>query len=75
MCSANQVTITKAVFGSADALFDNAWQNIVLTAMGLPGVLLAILWLRLGYSSRALQVTPPLTLTLALTLTQASPQP
>ena len=40
--SFNQVVITDEVFGKGEALFDNFWQNIVLTAMGLPGVVLAI---------------------------------
>lgn len=53
--SFNQVLITNAVFGSDDALFDNCWQNIVLTAMGLPGVVLAILALY-RWSSRKLQI-------------------
>lgn len=52
--SFNQVMITDAVFGDADALVDVCWQNIVLSAMGLPGVLLGIGWLWRG-SPRMLQ--------------------
>lgn len=52
----NQVAITQAVFGKSDTLFDECWQNIVITAMGIPGVLLAMLWTRVGLSSRALNL-------------------
>ena len=51
----NQVAITDSVFGKADALFDNCWQNIVLSGMGLPGVVSAVLLLK-RWSSRKLQL-------------------
>jgi len=51
----NQVALTSAVFGSGETLFDSVWQNIVLTLMGFPGVVLAIAALH-GWSSRKLQV-------------------
>ena len=53
--SFNQVTITDAVFGKADALIDNCWQNALLSAMGLPGVAFAIMLLNV-WSSRTLQL-------------------
>jgi len=53
--SFNQVDITQSVFGKNESLFDSCWQNAVLTAMGLPGVILAILALY-RFSSRALQL-------------------
>jgi PHS family inorganic phosphate transporter-like MFS transporter len=52
----NQVDITKKVFGNSDALFAACWQNVVVAAMGLPGVLLAIGALRCRWTSHALQL-------------------
>jgi MFS transporter, PHS family, inorganic phosphate transporter len=44
-----QPDILRRVFGNGDGVFNNCWQNILLTAMGLPGVILAILQMeRLG---------------------------
>ena len=54
--SFNQPVITAAVFGEGERLFDVCWQNIVLTAMGLPGVAAAIYLLSRQWTSRALQV-------------------
>ncbi|KAL1529839.1 hypothetical protein AB1Y20_000770 [Prymnesium parvum] len=53
--SFNQVAITNAVFGKADALVDICWQNAVITAMGLPGVVGAIALLHV-WSAKQLQL-------------------
>lgn len=37
-----QPVLLNSVFGPAETLFDNCWQNIVLNLMGIPGVILAI---------------------------------
>ena len=50
----HQVIITNAVFGESESLYDNCWHDIVLTSMGIPGVVLGILALYY-WSGRTLQ--------------------
>jgi len=38
----NQTSIINNVFGGDETIYDNCWHNIVVAAMGIPGVLTAI---------------------------------
>lgn len=50
-----QPTVLKDIFGKDDSLFNICWQNVVVSAMGLPAVITAILALRI-MDSKQLQV-------------------
>ena len=41
----NQTAIIDAVFGGDEGIYDNFWRNVVVAAMGIPGVMAAILQL------------------------------
>mmetsp|Transcript_67419 Transcript_67419/g.119672 ORF Transcript_67419/g.119672 Transcript_67419/m.119672 type:complete len:467 (+) Transcript_67419:88-1488(+) len=53
--SFNQVDITDRVFGNGNSLWNNCWQNVVLSAVGVPGVASAVSLL-MCWSSRKLQI-------------------
>jgi PHS family inorganic phosphate transporter-like MFS transporter len=38
----NQPLIIEAVFGNADTIYSNLWQNLVVSSVGIPGVIVAI---------------------------------
>lgn len=51
----NQVIITDRVFGNGNSLWDDCWQNMILSGVGLPGVVLGVAWLKYS-TSRKLQI-------------------